>query len=198
VTDYKRVLDWWWDSLDSLIQCVTTLYSSLLHTHARTSVHSHVCTSRCSVANSIGGHSLSSGFRNYCWPQLSASNSKNSQRPNLNSSLTGSVTHQQTLFTNSTDSVMLITSRHGPHRKHPSSVAVSLRSPSVWVPIVALETCFFAPPMGSKRFIICFLISYGALCYKPEGREFESGWGNFFLIYLILSAALWPWGWLSL
>jgi hypothetical protein len=28
-----------------------------------------------------------------------------------------------------------------------------------------------------------------ALCHKPEGRGFESQWGNFFLIYLILPAA---------
>jgi hypothetical protein len=40
--DYRRGLDWWPDLLDSLIQRVTTLYSSLLHTH--TSVHSHVFT----------------------------------------------------------------------------------------------------------------------------------------------------------
>jgi hypothetical protein len=31
-----------------------------------------------------------------------------------------------------------------------------------------------------------------ALCYKPEGRGFETGWGEKFLIYLIIPAALRP------
>jgi hypothetical protein len=31
-----------------------------------------------------------------------------------------------------------------------------------------------------------------ALCYKPEGRGFDTRWGDFFLIYLILPAALGP------
>jgi hypothetical protein len=31
-----------------------------------------------------------------------------------------------------------------------------------------------------------------ALCYKPEGREFDTWWGDFLKIYLILPAALGP------
>jgi hypothetical protein len=71
-----------------------TLQFTIIYTH--TSVHSHVFTSRCSVAASKGGHSPSSRFSNYPRPQLPASNSNSSQWLNLSSSLTNSVTHQPT------------------------------------------------------------------------------------------------------
>jgi hypothetical protein len=32
------------------------------------------------------------------------------------------------------------------------------------------------------------------LCYKPEGRGFDSRWSSDLPIGLILPAALWPWG----
>jgi hypothetical protein len=41
-----------------------TLQFGVAHTHTHTSVHSHVITSRCSVAASNGGRSLSPGFQN--------------------------------------------------------------------------------------------------------------------------------------
>jgi hypothetical protein len=66
----------------------------LLHTH--TSVHSHVFTSRCLVTASNCGLSPSSGFPKYPRPQLPASHSNCSQRLNLSSPLSNSLTHQPT------------------------------------------------------------------------------------------------------
>jgi hypothetical protein len=83
VCDYKRVLDWRLDLLDSLIQRITTLYKTLSHT--KTSVHSDVFTSRCSVAAPNGGRSVSFGFPNYPLPQLPAYNSSSSRLSHSNS-----------------------------------------------------------------------------------------------------------------
>jgi hypothetical protein len=118
--------------MDSLMQVVTILYSILLSTHTR--VHSHVFTSRRSVAASNGGRSPSSEFPNSPRPQLPAPHST-SLRLNLSSSLTNWVTHQPTNSTlsltnrlqstdwlNSLLTVLLIAYRHGSHRKHHSSV----------------------------------------------------------------------------
>jgi hypothetical protein len=95
--DYRRVLDWWLDLLYSLIQCVTTLYSSPLHTHTHThthtSVHSHVFTRHCSVASSTADIPLSLGSRTI--PGLSyqfLTATAPTQQLNLSSSLANSLT----------------------------------------------------------------------------------------------------------
>jgi uncharacterized membrane protein len=48
----------------------------------------------------------------------------------------------------------------------------------------------------SQEFYILLLVE--ALCYKLEGRQFESRIRWIFSIYLILPVALWPWGRLSI
>jgi hypothetical protein len=79
-SDYRRVLDWWPDLLDSLIQRVTTLYNSLLH--RQNSVRSHVFASRFLVAASSGRRFPSSGFPNSPLPQIPDCKSDSSQRLN--------------------------------------------------------------------------------------------------------------------
>jgi hypothetical protein len=41
-------------------------------------------------------------------------------------------------------------------------------------------------------YVACCSVVVKALCYKVEGRGFETWWGEFFSIYLILLAALGP------
>jgi hypothetical protein len=74
----------------------TLWYSAWLHFIIHYYTHSHVFTSRCSVAASNDGRSLSSGFQNCPWPQLSASNSNSSQQLSPISHLINSLTHQPT------------------------------------------------------------------------------------------------------
>jgi hypothetical protein len=69
-----------------------TLQFTVTRTRTHASVYSHTFSSRCSVAASNGGISPYSGFPNYPRPQLSASNSDSSERLNLFSCLTNSVT----------------------------------------------------------------------------------------------------------
>jgi hypothetical protein len=110
----------WYTTCDCNLQ--VTIRHTCTHTHI--SVHSCVFTSRCSVAASNGWRSPSSGSPNYPWLQLPTSHSNSSQWLNLSSSLNNSVTHQPTNWTHSLQTILLIMSRHRPHRKHRSSVAV--------------------------------------------------------------------------
>jgi hypothetical protein len=84
--DYRRVLDWWPDLLDSLIQRVTTLYSSLLHTHTHT--HTHVSTVTSSLP--LRGNGFQCRTFRFLWvsePSPTAvSESISSQRLNRSSS----------------------------------------------------------------------------------------------------------------
>jgi hypothetical protein len=100
----------------------TPWYSTWLHftvhCYTHTLLSSHVFTCFCSVAASNGGHSPYSRFPNCPQPQLQASHSNSSQGLNSSSPLTHSLTNQLT--------VPLITSWHGPQRKHRSIIAVQL------------------------------------------------------------------------
>jgi hypothetical protein len=137
MSDYRRGLDWQSDLWDCLIQRDYVLLFTIshththththtrTHTHTHTSFHSHVFTSHCLVAVSNGGRSPSSWFPKCSRPQLPASHSNSSQKLNPSSPLTNSLTYQPTnLLTHWL--VLFTTSRHRPHRKHLSSVAVQL------------------------------------------------------------------------
>jgi hypothetical protein len=134
-----------------------TLQFNVVHT----SVHSHVFASCCSVAASNGGRSTSSGFPNHLRPQLQASHSNSSQRLNLSSSLshwltdwlTISITHQPTQLKSTPIqlTVLLITYRQGPHRKH--------RSIFLW------HFCLFTKPLLSNG--CCISVSFMAVVLQP-------------------------------
>jgi hypothetical protein len=111
-------------------------------THTQNSGHSHIFTSRCSIAASNRGCSPYSGFPNYPRPQLTSSHSNGSHPLNRTSSLCQSLTSQlnwlnspqsqsQSYFMTHKSSVgrthssltgLHITSVHGQHRKHLSYV----------------------------------------------------------------------------
>jgi hypothetical protein len=116
----------------------TIWYSAWLHftvhydTHTHISGHSHVFPNRCLVAVSNGGRFPSPGLRNCARPQLPESHSNSSQRPNVSSSLTDSLTDWLTQSLKLTQinwlslTVLLITYQHGPLRKYRSMIAVQL------------------------------------------------------------------------
>jgi hypothetical protein len=113
-------------------------------THTRSCLHSHVFTRRCSVAAYNGGHFPSSGCPNSPRPQLRASKSSSSHDW---TSVVLSVTRQPTNSTNWTRpslTGLLVTSRHGPHRKHRCSVAVYGPLPSKGRGLVVYGRCLAA------------------------------------------------------
>jgi hypothetical protein len=109
--DYRLVLEWRLYLLYTLIQCMTTLDSSLLHTHWCPQSCLHY---RCLLAASNGRRSPSSGFPNCPQPQLPASHSNNSQRP------------ESQEYSNSLQQLTGPAYRHKPHRRYRSSVVVQL------------------------------------------------------------------------
>jgi hypothetical protein len=102
-----------------------TLQFTMTHTH--TNVHSHVFTSRCSLATSSVGRSPSSGFPNCPWLQLPASHI-NSLQQNRSTSLT------QLTFTDCPAyNVLVRTARRTPFH--------------YCCAVVAVEICLFATPL---------------------------------------------------
>jgi hypothetical protein len=86
--DYRRVLDWRSNLLDSLIQRVTTHYNSLLQTHQ---CPQSIIYCRCLL------EAFNDGVSPDCpRSQLPASHSSNSQQLNRRSPLTNSIAHQPT------------------------------------------------------------------------------------------------------
>jgi hypothetical protein len=90
-------------------------------THTHTSIHNHVFSSRCLVADSNDGRSPSSRFSNSPRPQLPASHGNSSQRLYLSCSLILWLTQRNSLLANCPAHNI---SAGTTTRKHRSSVAV--------------------------------------------------------------------------
>jgi hypothetical protein len=151
-----------------LKQLVTKFFSTLLHTHTRASIHSHVFTFRCLVTASNFGCFSFSRFPYSSRPRLPVSNFSSSQRLNRNSSVIHSLT--QTNSPHSTDFLTCpaLIFWYGPHRKHRYFLAVPLLSPcllrySLLHPVLVVELFLshvLAEPLPSIR---CFIVSHFAV-----------------------------------
>jgi hypothetical protein len=117
--NYKRDLDWWPDLLDSdTARNYTLTVQSLFLTHT----HTHTCPQsrlhcRCLVAAFNCRRSPSSGFPNY-------------HRASATSFSQQQLTTKPLQFSNLLKTLLITVSRHGPHRKYRSSVAVYEPLPS--------------------------------------------------------------------
>jgi hypothetical protein len=118
---YRRGLDWWFHLLHTSTHDSWLQFTVRCYTHT-TVLSVTVCSSRFPITASNGGRS-----RNISVPQLPASNSNNSQKPNC-SSRTNSLTYQQTTLPCMNCTALTLTNYliMLSHRKHRSSVAVQL------------------------------------------------------------------------
>jgi hypothetical protein len=147
------------NSLSPANNLITIRYLPFIfHYYIHTSVHSHVFTSRCLVADSNGGRSRHLGFRTIPVPQLPASHSNSSQGLNPSSPLTNSLTHQPTQL--NSDQVTLANCPDcsisaGIAQKTPFLCCCSMFAVGKW---------FLAKPLLSSGY--CIVASFAFVAYQ--------------------------------
>jgi hypothetical protein len=122
--------------IDHLQIATTSNYSAIADSHTLQFTTARTKSSQSAVSSSVVWQRhpmtdlpLTLGSRTITVPQLPASNSNSSQRPNCSSPLIDCTPTNSlhSIVLNCTElTVLLVTSRHGPHRKHKSSIAVSI------------------------------------------------------------------------
>jgi hypothetical protein len=138
MSDYRRGLDWWSDLLDSLIQRVTTLYSSLLHTHTLVSTATSSLPLR-------GSGFQQRTFPFLCVPELSpASATGHNGWTSAVLSLPEKLSHTQTKWLNSTDWL---------------SLKVMLRS------TVSRPVCLVVKPPSGAQDPIFITVRHSCVCW---------------------------------
>jgi hypothetical protein len=179
--DYRRVLDWWSDLFDALIQHMTTRYNSLLYTQTQ-HTHKHTLMSIVTSSLAVARWRLPTAEvpLRLCSRTAPASASRFSQQQLITTELQqscNSLSHSLTNSLHSTDwltdwlTVLHITSRHGPNRKHRSLLLF---------PIVAVERSLFANlrVVAQQRFCMpqykeCtgierVTMKWGSYCFSEE------------------------------
>jgi hypothetical protein len=156
----------------------TSNYSTNVNSHTLQFTAAHTRSSQSAVFSSRSLVSTSNGRRFWTIPvpQLPASNSNTSQRLNC-----GTVTNSPTIshFTVLTSTelasliVLLVTSRHGPHRKHRTSVAVLIVTCAVIGAGRTQNTVFQSVHWGilwicclANGVFLVSLLSNGSICYN--------------------------------